>query len=115
MTVVCGFASAADVFYKDEFAALGCTVRIATMDGTLGEKGTVVGLLDGVYSYSYACGPIPMLRAVYDRLTCPGAYSFEERMGCGFGACMGCSCKTKYGAVRICRDGPVLEREAIVW
>ena len=110
-----GFASAADVFYKDEFAALGCTVRIATMDGTLGEKGTVVGLLDGMYSYSYACGPIPMLRAVYDRLTCPGAYSFEERMGCGFGACMGCSCKTKYGAVRICRDGPVLEREAIVW
>ena len=115
VTVVCGFASAADVFYKDEFAALGCTVRVATMDGTLGEKGTVVGLLDGAYSYSYACGPIPMLRAVYDRLTCPGAYSFEERMGCGFGTCMGCSCKTKYGAVRICRDGPVLEREAIVW
>ena len=113
--VVCGFASAADVFYRDEFAALGCTVKIATIDGTYGVCGTVVGLLDGNYTYSCACGPIPMLRAVYDRLTCPGAYSFEERMGCGFGACMGCTCKTKYGAVRICRDGPVLEREAIVW
>lgn len=115
VTVVCGFASAADVFYRDEFAALGCKVKVATMDGTYGVCGTVVGLLDKDYTYSYACGPIPMLHAVYDRLTCPGAYSFEERMGCGFGACMGCSCKTKYGAVRICRDGPVLEREAIVW
>lgn len=115
VTVICGFASREDVFYTDEFAALGCTVKIATMDGTYGVCGTVVGLLDGNYTYSCACGPIPMLHAVYDRLTCPGAYSFEERMGCGFGACMGCTCKTKYGAVRICRDGPVLEREAIVW
>ena len=115
VTVVCGFASAADVFYTAEFAALGCTVRLATMDGTAGIAGTVVGLLEGAYSYSYACGPIPMLHAVYDCLTCPGAYSFEERMGCGFGACMGCTCQTKYGALRICRDGPVLEKEAIVW
>ncbi len=115
VTVACGFASAADVFYMEEFAALGCTVKAATMDGTYGETGTVIGLLDGDYTYSYACGPIPMLHAVYDRLSCPGAYSFEERMGCGFGACMGCSCKTKYGSVRICKDGPVLEREAIVW
>ncbi len=115
VTVICGFASREDVFYTEEFAALGCTVRTATMDGTYGETGTVIGLLDDACTYSYACGPIPMLHAVYDRLTCPGEYSFEERMGCGFGACMGCSCKTKYGSIRICRDGPVLEREVIVW
>lgn len=115
VSVVMGFASAADVFYEKEFAALGCTVRVATMDGSYGKTGTVTGLLDGAYSFSYACGPIPMLHAVYDQLTCPGEYSFEERMGCGFGACMGCTCKTKYGAFRVCRDGPVLEKEMIVW
>jgi len=115
VTVAMGFASAADVLLKDELEALGCTVKIATVDGTAGEKGFVTGLLTGDYSYSYACGPIPMLKAVYDTLSCTGEYSFEERMGCGFGACMGCSCKTKYGNKRICKDGPVLVKEEIIW
>lgn len=115
VTVAMGFASAADVLLKDELEALGCTVKIATVDGSAGEKGFVTGLLDGDYTYSYACGPIPMLKAVYDTLTCTGEYSFEERMGCGFGACMGCSCKTKYGNKRICKDGPVLAKEEIIW
>ncbi|MBQ7921502.1 MAG: dihydroorotate dehydrogenase electron transfer subunit [Clostridia bacterium] len=115
VTVVMGFASKEDVFYEEELAALGCTVRVATVDGSYGTKGFVTDLMDSAYSYSYACGPIPMLKAVYDKLDCSGEYSFEERMGCGFGACMGCSCKTKYGSLRICKDGPVLEKEIIVW
>ena len=90
-------------------------MKIATVDGTAGEKGFVTGLLDGAWSCSYACGPIPMLKAVYDALSCTGEYSFEERMGCGFGACMGCSCKTKYANKRICKDGPVLVKEEIIW
>ena len=85
------------------------------MDGSYGKKGFVTDLMDGSYSYSYACGPIPMLKAIYDKLECDGEYSFEERMGCGFGACMGCSCKTKYGSLRICKDGPVLDKEVVVW
>lgn len=115
VTVAMGFASAADVLLEKELLELGCTVKIATVDGSYGEKGFVTGLLDGDYAYSYACGPIPMLKAVYDTLTCTGEYSFEERMGCGFGACMGCSCKTKYGNKRICKDGPVLVKEEILW
>ncbi len=115
VTVAMGFASAADVLLKEELEALGCTVKIATVDGSAGEKGFVTGLLADTFSYSYACGPIPMLKAVYDALACTGEYSFEERMGCGFGACMGCSCKTKYGNKRICKDGPVLVKEEIIW
>ncbi len=115
VTVAMGFASVADVLLKEELEALGCTVKIATVDGSAGEKGFVTGLLTDDYSYSYACGPIPMLKAVYDALACTGEYSFEERMGCGFGACMGCSCKTKYGNKRICKDGPVLTKEEIIW
>ncbi len=115
VTVAMGFASVADVLLKEELEALGCTVKIATVDGSAGEKGFVTGLLTDDYSYSYACGPIPMLKAVYDALACTGEYSFEERMGCGFGACMGCSCKTKYGNKRICKDGPVLVKEEIIW
>lgn len=115
VTVAMGFASAADVLLEKELTALGCTVKVATVDGSYGEKGFVTGLLTGDYSYSYACGPIPMLKAVYGALSCDGEYSFEERMGCGFGACMGCSCKTKYGNKRICKDGPVLVKEEILW
>lgn len=115
VTVAIGAASRDDVLLAKELTDLGCTVKIATIDGSAGEKGFVTGLLTGDYSYSYACGPIPMLKAVYGALSCDGEYSFEERMGCGFGACMGCSCKTKTGNKRICKDGPVLTKEEILW
>lgn len=115
VTVAIGAASCDDVLLAKELSDLGCMVKIATVDGSAGEKGFVTGLLTGDYSYSYACGPIPMLKAVYGALSCDGEYSFEERMGCGFGACMGCSCKTKYGNKRICKDGPVLTKEEILW
>ena len=117
VTVVCGFASASDVFYEKEFADLGATVRIATADGSYGTKGFVTDVIKDIegYSYFYSCGPIPMFKAMESVVTTSGQYSFEERMGCGFGACMGCSCETKYGNKRICRDGPVLEREEVVW
>lgn len=115
VTVAIGAASRDDVLLAKELTDLGCTVKIATVDGSAGEKGFVTGLLTGDYSYSYACGPIPMLKAVYGALSCEGEYSFEERMGCGFGACMGCSCKTKTGNKRICKDGPVLTKEEILW
>ena len=72
-------------------------------------------LKDLNYSYFFTCGPMPMFLAMEKIMTTSGQYSFEERMGCGFGACMGCSCKTKYGNKRICKDGPVLEREEIIW
>ncbi len=116
VSVVLGFASKDDVFYEDAFRALGATVTVATVDGSYGTKGFVTDAMpqDG-YTYVYACGPIPMLRAVSDAAKTSGQFSFEERMGCGFGACMGCSCKTKYGNFRICKDGPVLEKEAILW
>ena len=115
-TVILGFNTATEVFYKDEFEALGCTVLVTTVDGSLGIKGFVTDALGHIdYTYFYTCGPEPMLRAVYNATTTSGQLSFEERMGCGFGACMGCSCKTKYGNKRICRDGPVLTKEEIVW
>ena len=115
-TVILGFNTADEVFYKDEFEALGASVIIATADGSLGVKGFVTNAMSGVdYTYFYTCGPEPMLRAVYDKSETSGEFSFEERMGCGFGACMGCSCKTKYGNKRICRDGPVLTKEEIIW
>ncbi|MBQ9116820.1 MAG: dihydroorotate dehydrogenase electron transfer subunit [Clostridia bacterium] len=117
VTVVCGFASAADVFYEQEFAALGAKVYIATADGSYGTKGFVTDVIKGLsgYTYFYSCGPIPMFKAMETVVNSSGQYSFEERMGCGFGACMGCSCETKYGNKRICRDGPVLEREEVIW
>lgn len=116
--VVLGFASKDDVFYEEEFKALGCDVMITTVDGTYGIKGFVTDAIKQSgkeYSYFYTCGPLPMLKAVYDGTTTSGELSFEERMGCGFGACMGCSCKTKYGNKRICKDGPVLVKEEIIW
>ncbi|WP_317856381.1 dihydroorotate dehydrogenase electron transfer subunit [Chakrabartyella piscis] len=115
--VVLGFQTAAEVFYKEEFEALGVDVHIATADGSVGVKGFVTDVVKSLsaYTYFYTCGPEPMLRALSDCTTTSGQLSFEERMGCGFGACMGCSCKTKYGNKRICKDGPVLEKEEIIW
>ena len=114
-TVILGFNTAEEIFFADEFAAIGCEVRIATADGSVGTKGFVTDAMDLEYTYFYTCGPEPMLKAIYSKSETSGQLSFEERMGCGFGACMGCSCKTKYGNKRICRDGPVLVKEEIIW
>lgn len=116
--VLLGFGNVQEVFYTQEFAALGCKVLLATVDGSAGTKGYVTDLLRQVevpYDYFYTCGPEPMLRAVYGACNTSGQLSFEERMGCGFGACMGCSCKTLTGAKRICKDGPVLCKEEVLW
>ena len=114
--VILGFNSREDVFYREEFEALGARVYLATADGSEGVKGFVTDVMkDLSYSYFYTCGPEPMFRAIERIAKTSGQYSFEERMGCGFGACMGCSCKTLYGNKRICVDGPVLEREEIIW
>ena len=115
VTAILGFNTASEVFYADEFKALGCDVVVTTADGSLGIKGFVTDGMPETYSYIYTCGPEPMLKAVYNAAKTSGQFSFEERMGCGFGACMGCSCKTKYGNKRICKDGPVLEKEEIIW
>ena len=112
---VLGFNTAEEVFGEEEFRALGCDVTVATADGSCGVKGFVTDALPEDYSYFYTCGPEPMLRAVYRTTRTSGQFSFEERMGCGFGACMGCSCKTITGYKRICREGPVLEKEEIIW
>ena len=115
-TVILGFNKAEEIFYEEQFRALGIETIIATADGSVGVKGFVTDAMEGLdYTYTYACGPEPMLKAVYNRAATSGEYSFEERMGCGFGACMGCSCETKYGNKRICKDGPVLTKEEIVW
>ena len=114
-TVILGFNTASEVFYEEEFKALGVDVIITTVDGSHGVKGFVTDALPENYDYFYTCGPMPMFRAIENAVKTSGQYSFEERMGCGFGACMGCSCKTKYGNKRICKDGPVLEREEIIW
>ena len=115
-TVVLGFGKSDEVFFKEEFEALGLTVLITTVDGSYGIRGFVTDAMQDLdYTYFYTCGPEPMLKAVYDKTATGGQFSFEERMGCGFGACMGCTCKTKYGNKRICRDGPVLEKEEIIW
>ena len=115
VTAVLGFNTASEQFLVHDFKALGCEVRVTTVDGTAGIQGFVTAALDGCFSYVYSCGPEPMLKAVYDALPCSGQFSFEERMGCGYGACMGCSCETKYGSKRICKDGPVLVKEEIRW
>ena len=112
---VLGFNTAEEIFGEEAFRALGCDVTVATADGSYGTKGFVTDALPKEYSYFYTCGPEPMLRAVYRAAKTAGQFSFEERMGCGFGACMGCSCKTITGYKRICREGPVLEKEEIVW
>ncbi len=115
-TVILGFNKADEVFYKEEFEALGATVLVATADGSLGIKGFVTNAMEGIdYSYFYTCGPEPMLKAVYKATVTEGQMSFEERMGCGFGACMGCSCKTITGYKRICKEGPVMKKEEVLW
>ena len=122
--VVLGFNKAEEVFYPNEFAALGAEVKVATVDGSVGVKGFVTDAIAALadegkkFSYFYTCGPEPMLKAVYNSPVLDGVegeFSFEERMGCGFGACMGCSCKTVTGYKRICKDGPVLEKKEILW
>ena len=115
-TVILGFGKADEVFFKEEFESLGLKVLVTTVDGSCGIKGFVTDAMSDIdYTYFYTCGPEPMLKAIYDKSETSGQFSFEERMGCGFGACMGCTCKTKYGNKRICRDGPVLEKEEIIW
>ena len=117
-SVILGFNTASEVFYAEEFKALGVDVYCSTADGSLGTKGFVTDAINEnnvEFDYLYTCGPLPMLKALYAATECDGEYSFEERMGCGFGACMGCTCKTKYGNKRICKDGPVLKRDEIVW
>lgn len=123
-TVVLGFNKAEEVFYPNEFAAFGAEVKVATVDGSVGVKGFVTDAIAALsdegkkFSYFYTCGPEPMLKAVYNSTVLDGVegeFSFEERMGCGFGACMGCSCKTVTGYKRICKDGPVLEKKEILW
>ncbi len=116
-TVILGFNTSKEIFYENEFKALGVNVLVSTVDGSYGIKGFVTDALRevGEYTYVYTCGPEPMLKAVYNAISTSGQFSFEERMGCGFGACMGCSCKTKYGNKRICKDGPVLVKEEIIW
>ena len=115
-TVILGFNTSADKFYTDEFAALGAEVVVTSADGSIGLKGFVTDAMKDLdYTYFYTCGPTAMLKAIDAIAKTSGQLSFEERMGCGFGACMGCSCKTKYGNKRICKDGPVLVREEIIW
>ncbi len=116
VTVILGFNSKNDVFFEEEFKALGADVIITTADGSYAVKGFVTDAMKNLdYSYFFTCGPEAMFKAIESIAKTSGQYSFEERMGCGFGACMGCSCKTKYGNKRICKDGPVLEREEIIW
>ena len=116
VTAVLGFNSARDAFGEEEFTALGVKAVVATADGSYGVRGFVTDAMAGLdYGYFYACGPEPMLRAVWRASKTSGQLSFEERMGCGFGACMGCTCKTLTGYKRICRDGPVLRKEEIAW
>lgn len=116
VSVVLGFNTKDEVFYEEEFKKLGAKVTVTTVDGSYGIKGFVTDAMKDIdYSYFYTCGPEPMLKAVYNSSKTDGQFSFEERMGCGFGACMGCSCKTLYGNKRICKDGPVLEKGEIIW
>ena len=116
VSVILGFNTKSEIFYENEFKALGAEVRVTTVDGSYGAKGFVTTVMPEIdYSYVYTCGPEPMLKAVYNTAKTSGQFSFEERMGCGFGACMGCSCKTLYGNKRICKDGPVLRKEEIIW
>ena len=114
-TVILGFNVKDEIFYEEEFKALGCETIVTTVDGSYGVKGFVTNALPENYTHFYTCGPEPMLKAVYKATNTSGQMSFEERMGCGFGACMGCSCKTLTGYKRICKDGPVMMKEEILW
>ena len=114
--VILGFNTKAEIFYEEEFKTLGCKTVVTTVDGSYGIKGFVTDALKAMeYSYFFTCGPEPMLKAVYRASLTSGQMSFEKRMGCGFGACMGCSCKTITGYKRICKEGPVMKKEEILW
>jgi dihydroorotate dehydrogenase electron transfer subunit len=116
VSVILGFNTKSEVFYEKEFLALGADVTVTTVDGSYGLKGFVTDALNKMeYTYFYTCGPEPMLKAVYRASKTSGQMSFEKRMGCGFGACMGCSCKTITGYKRICKEGPVMKKEEILW
>ena len=115
VSVILGFNTQSEIFYENEFKALGCDVTVTTVDGSYGVRGFVTDALPKNYTYFYTCGPEPMLKAVYKATTTSGQMSFEERMGCGFGACVGCSCKTLTGYKRICKEGPVMKKEEILW
>lgn len=118
VSVVLGFNTAKELFYADEFRALGADVYVSTADGSVGTKGFVTDAIrenNIDFDFFYSCGPLPMLKALCDNTQVSGELSFEERMGCGFGACMGCSCKTLTGNKRICKEGPVMKREEIIW
>ena len=116
VSVILGFNTKNEVFYEEQFKALGCDVTVTTVDGSYGVKGFVTDALKEInYTYFYTCGPEPMLKAVYKASSTSGQMSFEKRMGCGFGACMGCSCKTITGYKRICKEGPVMKKEEILW
>lgn len=115
VSVVLGFNTKSEVFYEQEFKELGCNVTVTTVDGSYGVKGFVTDAYPEMYTYFYTCGPEPMLKSIYKTSKTEGQMSFEERMGCGFGACMGCSCKTITGYKRICKDGPVMKKEEILW
>ncbi|MBQ9037448.1 MAG: dihydroorotate dehydrogenase electron transfer subunit [Erysipelotrichaceae bacterium] len=116
VTVILGFNKKEEVFYEEEFKELGCEVIVCTVDGSYGTKGFVTAPMSDLnYSYFYTCGPLPMLKAVYDGSSTEGQFSFEERMGCGYGVCMGCTTKVKGGYKRICKEGPILNKEEILW
>lgn len=116
VSVILGFNTKEEIFFEDAFKALRADVTVTTVDGSYGLKGFVTDALKQVeYTYFYTCGPEPMLKAVYAASTTSGQMSFEKRMGCGFGACMGCSCKTITGYKRICKEGPVMRKEEILW
>ena len=115
VTAVLGFNTKEEVFGETAFRMMDCKAIVTTVDGSYGMKGFVTDALPENYSYFYTCGPELMLKAVYRKTLTSGQFSFEERMGCGFGACMGCSCRTITGYKRICREGPVLEKEEILW
>ena len=114
-SVILGFNTKEEVFYEEEFLSLGCAVTVTTVDGSYGVKGFVTAALPEHYTYFYACGPGPMLKAVYAASRTGGEFSLEERMGCGFGACMGCSIQTKNGPKRVCKEGPVFTKEELAW
>ena len=112
--VVLGFNTASEIFLAEEFMALGADVYIATADGSVGTKGFVTDVIQALeYTYFYSCGPMPMFMAMEKVMVTSGQYSFEERMGCGFGACMGCTIQTANGYKRVCKDGPVFFREEV--
>ena len=123
-TTALGFNKKEEVFYFEEFKQLTPNVIVTTVDGSIGQKGFVTDAIQDLqnngntFDYFYTCGPEPMLKAIYNAPTLKevaGEFSFEERMGCGFGACMGCSCKTITGNKRICKEGPVLQKNDIIW